>query len=203
LQVPADPERVRAALERVLARPEFQDRVDPIEALLRWLARAFQGTAFESGALQIAYWVFVGFLGAGLGLLAYLVIASLWRTAWWEQRGGARSSSAAESSALRAMELRARAAQAERAGEHLLALRLYFFALLIGLSERGDLAYSDAWTNLELLERGEPQGEVRSFLTPLVEELDRKAFGRAPVSSSDVERLARIVEQRLGPVWSA
>ena len=96
--------------------------------------------------------------------------------------------------------LRARAAEAQRASEYLLALRLYFLALVVGLSERGDLGYSDAWTNHELLERGEPQDEVRALLSPLVEELDRKAFGRAPVGAADVERLARIVEQMLGSV---
>ena len=92
----------------------------------------------------------------------------------------------------RVADLRRRARDAERRGELVLALRLYFFALVVGLGEVGVLEYRDAWTNRELLERGRPSSAVRARLAPLVQALDRKSFGGDEVSLEDVRDLERI-----------
>ncbi|MFT7487362.1 MAG: hypothetical protein ACI9F9_003223, partial [Candidatus Paceibacteria bacterium] len=89
-----------------------------------------------------------------------------------------------------------RAAQA--AGEFTLALRLYFFALVIGLGERGGLEYNPAWTNRELLERGAPREDVVEALRPLVGQLDAHSFGELPTRPEQVEQFAEVCERLLG-----
>ena len=54
----------------------------------------------------------------------------------------------------RVLALRAAARTARAEGDVRLALRQLFLALFLGLGERGDLRYHDAWTNRELLRRG-------------------------------------------------
>lgn len=90
----------------------------------------------------------------------------------------------------------AREARAKRAFAD--ALRFYAWALVVGLSERGDLEYRDAWTNRELVERGRPRPEALRVLAPLVPELDAKSFGHEPALEADVERLERLCREHLG-----
>ena len=91
-----------------------------------------------------------------------------------------------EEVAHRVAELRREARAAEGAGDWIRALRLYFFATVVGLGERGDLDYRDAWTNRELFERGQPSPETRERLGPLVSELDRHSFGGRPTDAARV-----------------
>ena len=75
---------------------------------------------------------------------------------------------------------------------------LLAFALVVGLGRRGNLEYRDAWTNRELLARGRPSTEVATLLSPLVDELDRKMFGRDETTAADVERLETLCSRWLG-----
>jgi len=100
---------------------------------------------------------------------------------------------AASVAALR-REARAAAARGDRLG----ALRLLFRALVLGLSERGELEYRDAWTNRELLERGSPRRDVAPLLAGLVPRLDAQSFGREPAEPADVEHLASLCDRLLG-----
>ena len=77
-------------------------------------------------------------------------------------------------------------------------MRLYFRALVLGLSERGELRYRDAWTNRELLELGAPRRDVLPLLLPLVPRLDAQSFGREPTTAEDVDRLASLCDRLLG-----
>jgi len=103
--------------------------------------------------------------------------------------------------ASRVAELRARARAAEAAGEWIEALRLDFFALVVGLGERGDLQYRDAWTNRELLDRGEPRAAVRRELKPVVVRLDAHSFGLLPSGADEVHEFRsfcdRLLEERV------
>ena len=94
--------------------------------------------------------------------------------------------------------LRAEAAQARARGELRLALRKQFFALVLGLGGRGDLQFRDAWTNREVLARGDPSAEVDTLLTPLVVELEAKEFGHESVSTADLDRLESLCARYLG-----
>lgn len=98
----------------------------------------------------------------------------------------ARSGTIAERIASRVEEFRSRARAAEAAGDWIEALRLDFFALVIGLGERGDLDYRDAWTNRELLERGMPGKQVELALRPVVGRLDAHSFGHLPSGREEV-----------------
>jgi len=96
--------------------------------------------------------------------------------------------------------LRGEAAAAAERGDFVLALRFYLFALVVGLGEHGDLEYRSSWTNRELIERGNPQPEIKLELTRLFDELDPLIFGRRGVGQADVERLARVCDDYLGEV---
>lgn len=190
---PTDDSAVRAALERVLARPEFGE--SPLERLAAWLSERLGGP--DVGRVELAIPLREILLGVLAALLAALVVARL-----AQRRGrpgaGARAEAPGAAARRRAEELAEQAREARAAGELARALRLYFTALVIGLGRRGDLEYRDAWTNRELLERGRPSADVRALLAPLVDELDAKGFGAAPTGEDDVERLAALCRDRLG-----
>ena len=194
---PVTEEEVRAALERVLAEPAFAEHEPSLhERLGAWLARLFEGLelpeALEGGigtALLVVLLVSLAVVAARLAAR---------RTARLAGRG-AEEAAGERPVAERVALLRERAAAAFRAGDARLALRLYLFALVVGLGRRGDLEYRDAWTHRELLARGHPSPEVAAVLEPLVGELDRKLFGGGETTPADVERLAALCERFLGP----
>ena len=73
-------------------------------------------------------------------------------------------------------------------------------ALVLGLSERGELEYRDAWTNRELLERGSPRRDVAPILAGLVPRLDAQSFGHEPAGPADVENLSSLCDRLLGRI---
>jgi hypothetical protein len=194
---------VRARIDDILARPEFGTErsvlgewiSDVIERILRALGRTFgiepRGVGdFLVVALYVA-------LAAGLVFLVWRIVR-----ARLDARGAQDELPAeldpVEARRLRVSELRGRARTARASGELVLALRLYFTALVVGLGERGDLDYRDAWTNRELLERGEPSEHVERKLAPLVRDLDLRSFGGVPARDEDVEQMSRVVDELLG-----
>ena len=108
-----------------------------------------------------------------------------------------RRGTVAERIASRVESLRARARDAEAAGDWVEALRLDFFALVIGLGERGDLDYRDAWTNRELLERGMPSRKVELSLRPVVKRLDAHSFGHLPSGRDEVVEFREFCDRLL------
>ena len=191
-------EEVRATIEEVLARPEFHP--DEPSWLDKLLTRFFESIGVESieSLSTLVLWV----LGAvGVLLLAWIawnLVRSMGGVPRSAARGADPVASPAERVRERVRELLDLAAEARAAGDLTRALRLHFFALVVGLGKRGDLEYRDAWTNRELLERGEPNASLRGVLEPWVEELDRKGFGLEPTRSEDVDRLERVCVEWLG-----
>jgi hypothetical protein len=205
VQAPVAAEEVRAKIGEVLARPEFQSQGNP---LTRWLsevgariARAiseFFGISASAGGQVLAGIVYVG-LGVALVLVVRAIVrAYARRRAQPDDEHGDPIAARAE----RVRDLRRRARDAERAGDLVLALRLYFTALVVGLGEKGDLEYRDAWTNRELYERGAPRPGVKRLLGPLVPALDARSFGREPAVPDDVAELARLCDEHLGALRS-
>jgi hypothetical protein len=196
-------EEVRAKLEAVLAREEFGTRrswlAETSEKILDRLGEWF-GDLFGLGDPAVSRKVVLVLLGLVAAALLGLIVARIAR--WMRGRGEARTSAPARSLEARraagvaALRRDARAA-AER-GDHLAALRLLFRALVLGLSERGELEYRDAWTNRELFERGAPRHDVAPVLASLVPRLDAQSFGREPAGPADVERLAALCDRMLG-----
>lgn len=191
---------VRTKIDEILARPEYHPRENPLLAwfekvwskILDALSGLFGISSHAAGNMMLVL-VYVG-----LAALVVLLVVSVLR-----RRGAVAKSSAKPAvdpevqRALRVQDYLQRARAAEKAGDLVLALRLYFTALVVALGERGDLEYRDAWTNRELLERGEPRPEVAEILRPLVPGLDAKSFGREPAEPADVARMSRLCEQVL------
>lgn len=200
MQRSPSPAEVSEALERALARPELASGGDPlsrlVEDLVEWLAEILEWglpPGAPQVAAQVALWVVLGLLAA----LLVVLLLRLGRDALPELRrqGGAVSAVHVQR---RVAELRARARAAEAKGEWVEALRLDFFALVVGLGQRGDLEYRDAWTNRELLARGEPSPALAQVLAPLVHELDARSFGGLGADRADVRRFASVCERLLG-----
>lgn len=188
---PVPPERVRAELERVLGRAELHPN-DWLGRFASWLGDLFSATGMSGTALA---WI------AGFVLVALAAVLFFWVLRWRLARIAPRAAPAVLArlrTAERVAELRRRAGEARRAGDLRLALRLLFFALVVGLGERGDLRYRDAWTNRELLARGEPNERTRGLLGPLLDDLEAKDFGRVPATEGDVARLEDLCERWLG-----
>jgi len=183
-------ETVRRALEEVLARGEFS-REKPW--LQRLFDRIFDGVDLPGFGAPAGI-AFAAVLGLAALVLLFFVVRRLARDV--RAQGGA-----AQQAPDRAQtdDVRARVAQllrearaARERGDLTLALRLCFFALVVGLGRRGALEYRAAWTLRELLARGQPAPEVAAMLTPLTVELEGKSFGREPTRLADVERLEEL-----------
>ena len=157
------------------------------EAFREWFGELFKGMNPEGGADWVAVMYQVALVAIGV-----CIVVGVWllaRRIVKLDRVGARAPASGRALALkRAEELRLEARSARERGDLLLALRLTFFALVVGLGENGDLVYRPGWTNRELFDRGDPRPEVASTLGPLVAELDARSFGGVPVLASDVDR---------------
>lgn len=195
-QASATRAEVARRVEEILQRAPFQpDEPNWLEQLLLDLARKvnLEGRA---GDLTL---IVVALLAVIAAALTLRLIRGLLATPPSAADGASQPArSVAGESQRRAHALLEEARAARDAGDLVRALRLAFFALVVGLGRRGDLEYRDAWTNRELLERGAPSSEVRARLAPLVDELDAKGFGRQPTRREDVERLVALCERWLG-----
>lgn len=195
-----DADAVRRAVEDVLSRDEFR-RLASGPREKTWIQRVLHA---------IEEWLEKAFgLGAGMGgpwlvrvLWILVVVALLWLLVAFVRRrmGRERAPEVVDVARVRAervRELLARSRAARERGAYAEALRLAFWALVIGLSERGDLEYRDAWTNRELVERGRPRQDVARVLAALVPELDAKSFGHEEAFASDVDRVEALCREHL------
>jgi hypothetical protein len=194
---------IRERIGRVLAREEFRRGGHGLGEWLdeklgkaaRWLGDllGIPEPAFAKQVLEVLLVLL------GIALLAALVslIRRKLRARGLADRAEA-PSPVEEHRAAGVVALRREARAASQRGDHLAALRSYFRALVLGLSERGHLEYRDAWTNRELLERGAPRRELLPLLSPLVPRLDAQSFGREPTGPEDVARLADLCDRLLG-----
>jgi hypothetical protein len=193
-----DPAAVRVALERAFERTKPESHVVRDFFVQRfldawdWIKRVLGlGHGVFGGALS---WLVLALIVAALVALALRLFPYALR----RETSAFGPQSASDMRAMRVADLRRRAREAEAAGDHAQALRFYFWALVVGLGQRGELEYRDAWTNRELLERGAPRPDVERVLRPLVPELDRKTFGRVPADADDVRRMAELCDNWLG-----
>ena len=192
-----DRAQVRETIDRILAEKEFR----PKRGLGAWIAEQFE---------NLVRWIekLFGFHGEGSAravLVTFLILAAV-LLGWAFARSLARRrpvsaalepARTADRRAATVAALRAAAREAAARGDHLAALRLAFRALVVGLSERGELAYRDAWTNRELLDRGAPRREVLPLLAALVPRLDAQSFGREPATPEDFARIDALCDRLL------
>lgn len=192
--------RVREALDDVLADGRF--RVNPITEWLSQFWDKVRDALFGAGGAldglgPVLAWTFWGVLLLVVVAIVFLIVRSIRLR---RRRVGGKGEHVPNPVERRVAELLAQARLAEAEGDRLRALRLYFFALVVGLGQKGELRYRDAWTNRELLERGRPSSSLRTKLQPIVHDLDRKSFGGEPVLDEDVRRLEALCASWLGQV---
>ncbi|MDP6540416.1 MAG: DUF4129 domain-containing protein [Planctomycetota bacterium] len=197
----AEPERVHALVREILAGEAYareRERSTWLADLVEWLGDLFDwqpspgSVSLAMDAVRIA----LGVAGAAAGVWLFVLLGRHLRERW--ERTGTQGTGAALDR--RVAKLRAAAAAAQGRGDRIEALRLYFFALVVGLGERGELRYRESWTPRELLARGELRPAVHAALTPLMADLDAHSFGRRPAGEDDVRRYAELCSRLLGPV---
>ena len=186
------PEELRSTLEDVLTSngiPSDVSRNGGLPEWLNWIPES--SLPFMGGMLRVALVV------AALVAIFYLVrvLIRYGRSDAFDEAVERRSF---EETRIRVGQLRKDAQAAEHAGDLGLALRLYLFALVVGLGENGELEFRPAWTNRELIARGQPKIAVERTLTGLLDELDPKTFGSEPALSEDVRRMESICDDLLG-----
>jgi len=205
IQVGAAPlpvEHVRSSIDEILSRSEFSGRRgafgqwldDTLDKILSAIGDLF-GIAPGAAGGAIVVIAYVA-LGAALAWIVWRIVRA--RIATQNSAPDAPAPNSIEARRARVADLRRAAGAARATGNHVLALRLYFTALVVGLGERGDLEYRDAWTNRELLERGEPSEKIERTLSPLVRDLDAKSFGGVVAIDADVAQMSRVVDDLLG-----
>ncbi len=186
------PELVETTLDDILGGPEFTEERTFWNEIWDWLS-----AHFEFGEVLGLADFFRGLLLAVLlaGTIAYVV---LWiRTLRARRDVGSQEVGHATSALERARQL-VRAGKTARArGDLQAALRLYLHAMLVGFSRKDGLAFRAAWTNRELLRRGQPSPEVREVLGSLVEEYESKEFGREAVRAQDLDRMEGLIASEL------
>ncbi len=194
---------VRTKIDEILLRPEFGGRenlvrkwfVEQLEKFLHAIGDLL-GIQPRHAADALVVLTYVA-LGTALVWIVWRIVRARLDRARPTDAGVVEADPVAVRRA-RVADLRRSARAAHAAGDRVLALRLYFTALVVGLGEKGDLEYRDAWTNRELLERGEPSERVERELRPLVRDLDAKSFGGMPAFDEDVAAMSRVVDQLLG-----
>lgn len=194
---------IRRVVDEVLSKPDYQPvRPEPPSWLaerwaefLQWLSEHL-GIAPGVGGNVVLYVLY-----GAIALLLVWILVTFARRAL-ANRGGDAAEEPARVRAARVKDLLARSRAARARGDFAEALRFAFWALVVGLSERGDLEYRDAWTNRELVERGKPRPDAARVLVPLVPELDAKSFGHVEALEEDVERLERLCREHLGGLAS-
>lgn len=190
--------QVTDTLDEIFAHPDFADRSSFFDPIGKWIGDLLDSIGFELSSPVSMAGVLYGLLA--IAVISLLVLLFIYRKSFGWGRSGHFDSdvSLEEQIRNRVAELRAEAAEARQRGELVLALRLYFFALVVGLGEQGELAYNDAWTNRELLERGQPTSKVARSLRPLVGELDSMSFGDRRVTDVEVDRFEGLCRTWLG-----
>ena len=191
---------IEAALKEALSDSRFK-RGEPllmkwIEQFLEWLDEVFSVTPEGTGEFlgTVSYILLIVVLVVAVVLLTIMMLRL--RGEGPERDGWpAAQQELARKVMLRVEELRERALEAERRGDFLAAMRLYFFALVVGLGQQGDLEYREAWTNRELFVRGNPSPEVEATLRPVLGELDEKSFGDREVGPEDVAVFSRLLDR--------
>lgn len=189
---PADD--VRAAADRVFARPEFRpSEPGPVNWLLRQLGDFFRwlGTLYDGSPLL--FWtLLVGCLV--LLVLMLVLIGFQLRTVF--AGGGRRAEADRAERVRRSAEYAAEADRRAAAGDFTEAVRYLFLSLVYRFDERGRVNFRTAYTNREYLGLLADRATVQGPLRLLVDTLDDHWYGQRPCDRPQYDR-CRAVYDRL------
>lgn len=189
----ADPtrEEIRTAVEDVLEHPDFA--VGDAEG--SWIDQLFGDTDL-SGDVGVEMFSGLARLASVLSIVGGIVLVAAvigsmalrWRNRYRPDTSEG-DSMGRERSVAEMLEL---AREAREQGDLRDALRWAFGALVIGWARNGDLEWKPSFTHRELIERGQPQGDVRARLEELVVGVDARVFGDEPTTEADLDRVLEL-----------
>ncbi len=188
---PPDP-AVFAALDGVLARPEFQPaQPDAVDSFIGDLLRRLLNLPVGGGQIGVNVVAVAGTLLvlAVLGALIY----NLWRTVVPSTALPVASDLAGER--LSAREALAQAGTLAAGGDYRAAVRYLYLSTLLLLDERRALRYDRSLTNREVLAQVADNAALVERLRPVVDEFDRVWYGFAPLDEAEYETYRRQIER--------
>lgn len=197
-----------AALERVLARPEFQvaerrsaldELLEPVRTavngllreVMRWLARLSAG-----GGLPREVGIGLGILALAVVVLGLLFIVGPARGTFVAE---AELASDGSGGPPRSDAELARADALARAGDLRAAIHHRYLATLRRLDERGQLRFDRSLTNHEHVLRARSSPTLAEALAPLVAAFDGLWYGQSRCSPEEYARFSALAER----VWAA
>lgn len=191
-----------AALEAILARPEFNTPISLVERIAIWLRdllrRWFPNLNLGSSpdidprVFEIILW----FLG-GIGVITIIVLLTGWIRRLAESL---LSEAEAERPDLfgdlprTAAEARQQAQEAAQSGAYRDAVRRLYLAALLRLAEARLLPFDPSLTNREVLARLRPDSPVRPHLEPVVATFDRVWYGIQEPDRATFDRYAAAID---------
>lgn len=193
------PEKLRADLADILARPEYhRPEASWLREMLRkalaWLRDQFEGRWLPGvdrlrEAWPALYWAIVAVLAVLLGLLVWHIGLAL-SLAFRERKRPAQAQ-AATAHAPDPEALRDQAAQLAREGRHREAILLLHEALLHFLDRRDVVRFDPSRTNWELAGAAAAPA-LRAELTGLADRLDALLYGAAAADADEYHRCAEM-----------
>jgi hypothetical protein len=207
-----DHARTRAAIEEVLARPEFADlRRDPdavLRRIIEWIEAVLDAIASTFGKLPSwALWTIVAWMVLALAAL----VGHLFYTLWKLLGGSARPSSSiglrkghdGELLGIRNLEFEAVYSEAHRllaAGEWLAATRYLYVAAILSLDRRRFVAFRPSKTNRDYLAELGSDVRLRGMFGRLTDCFEFIVYGGQSATASTSHDMADLVEGLLhGP----
>ena len=192
------PEQVRDALDRVLRRPEFAERVrSPLGEVLARIGRWFRELIdflipnFDPNAAgnRALFWFFVGLMAVvAVGVVLHLsgALPQAWRL---RDRGGDEGRRGAAGRASRAAEWEERARAAAAVSRWRDAALALYQALLLRLDERGAVRYDPSKTPGDYRREARRSAESRRVLDGFLRAFEPVAFGGRALDGGGYERL--------------
>jgi hypothetical protein len=174
-------ERIRGAVEKVYARPEFSPQRSPLRWLTERLERYFHWLGELSDTNPLLFWIL---LGVCLGLLLLLTIHIGWTVT--RVLGTSAALSRTESHVRQRERLSLNyweeAVRRAEQSDYAEAIRCLFLSLVSRFDESGRVNFLRAYTNREYLSLFVDRPDIYSSLRLFVDTLDDCWYGRRPTN---------------------
>lgn len=201
----------RAALDEVLARPEFHggDVGNPVgrfldelrSRLFRWLESLFPSLSLPQlpgvdlgKPFELVFWLIAGVLI----LFTLAFFAFTWRSARLNLARYAALQSRTVKQLDDAKTARLAAQQAADQGDYRLAVHYLYLWAILHLAERSRLRYDRSLTNREQIRALAEGGEIVDLLQLAVDTFDRIWYGHAPCAEAEYGQFRSTVERIVG-----
>lgn len=194
----------RAALDTILARPEFGSATgNPIARFLddlrtsifRWLEGLFTGVGLPgldlAGPLEVLFWLFAG----ALIIFSMIFFGFTWRNA---RQNLARYAALPSRTVIEREDARTAQLAAQRAadaGDYRLAIHYLYLWAVLHLSKQARLRYDRSLTNHEHLRALATDGDVADLLRAAVESFDRLWYGHAACTAAEYGQFRDTVDR--------